>query len=298
MEQDARTLSSRPSSGGVIRLRARLTDLNIWLGPTWASLCGVVASGSFGGQGEDWTRLALLVLLVDGGWGTLWAALGNTDWATPVRRWRTWRSGGRSSTLPYTLPGTLADRGSRWLGHVRVWWRDELWPRCGRAVSAIAVALPVTVLLSGLLGLELLLLSMAAFAVMQLGLTWEGGGGSVTPEWDASIAVALPWLAGHLAFGPPTLSSALLALFFALAYAAPWRSRSLGGRVLLVGAHLSASVLLIGRQQPLAGGVVLLLLTPQLALLPWLRRGQPEVWCARYSRPWLLAAMLIAAWAL
>nr|HID15090.1 hypothetical protein [Anaerolineae bacterium] len=275
-----------------------MTDLVTWLGPAWASLCGVVTSGGFGWRGEDLLRLILLILLVDGGWGTLWAALGGTDWATPLRRWRNWHFGEPTAAPPYTLPGSPGDRACRWLGQLRAWWRDILWPACGPALSAIVVALPVTAVLGALLGTELLLLSAAAFAVMQLGLAWDGGQGSIAPGWDGVVAVALPWLAGHVAFGSLTLSSAGLALAFALAWGAAWRVKSAWGCTLEIGGQLLAAGLLVALYRPLAAGFLLLLLAPQLALLPWLRRGQPPSWYVRYTRPWLMAAMLVVAWAL
>jgi hypothetical protein len=304
--------SEATPSGGLIHLRTRLTEMTTWLGPAWACLCGVVASGSFGWQdgvlsanrglsskGGDFLRLALLILLVDGGWGTLWAALGSTDWATPLRRWRNWQSGEPSAALPYTLPNSPGDQASRWLGQLRVWWRDALWPTCGPAISSVVVALPVTILLGILLGPELLLLSAAALAVAQLGLAWEGGRGATAPGWNAIVAVALPWLAGHIAFGgSPTLRSIGLAMTFALAWGSTWRFKSAGGRTLGVGAQLLAAALLIALYQPLAAGFLLLLLAPQLVLLPWLWRGQSASWYVRHARPWLMAAMMIAAWAL
>jgi len=298
MKESPHSTPSRPASGGLIRFQGRLTDLITWLGPAWASLCGVAASGGFGWHGEDWLRLALLILLVDGGWGTLWAAMGSTNWATPLRRWRNWRSGDPVTSLPYTFPGSPGDQASRWLGQLRAWWREALWPTCGPALSAMAVALPVTAVLGTLLGPELLLLSAAAFAIMQLGLAWEGGQGSIAPGWDAVVAVALPWLAGHAAFGESTLRSAGLALAFALAWGAAWRANPPWKRTLGIGAQLLAAVLLVALHRPLAAGVLLLLLAPQLVLLPWLRRGQPVSWYVRHTRPWLMAAMLIAAWAL
>jgi hypothetical protein len=280
MKENPHSTPTCPASGGLIRFQGRLTDLITWLGPAWACLCGVVASGGFGWQTKAWLRLALLILLVDGGWGTLWAALGSTDWATPLLRWRDWRSGDPVAPLPYTLPGSPGDRASRWLGQLRVWWR-------------------VTALLGALLGPELLLLSLGALAVMQLGMIWKGGRGDVAPGWDGIVTVMLPWLAGHIAFGgEPTLCSAGLALAFALAWGAAWRAGSPWGRALGIGAQLLAAVLLVALYYPLAAGLLLLLLAPQLALLPHLRRGQPVSWYTRYSRPWLMAAMLIAAWAL
>jgi hypothetical protein len=290
--------ASHPASGGLIRLQARLARPIAWLGPAWATLCGVVASGDFGWQGGDWLRLALLILLVDGGWGTLWVALGTTNWATPLRRWSNWRLGQPVAAPPYTLPGSPGDRAARWLGQLRAYWRDVLWPACGPVLSAIGVALPVTAVLGVVLGAELVLLSIAALAAMQLGLAWEGGRGTVSPGWDAAIGVTLPWLAGHVAFGPPGLRSAGLALAFGLAWGAAWRADVAWGRVLGIGAQFLVSALLVALHRPLAAGGVSLLLVPQLALLPWLRRGQPASWFVRHTRPWLMAAMVVAAWAL
>ena len=290
MEENPHSTTSRPASGGMIRLQARLTNPITWAGPTWAALCGIVGSDSFGGQGGDWLRLAILILLVDGGWGTLWAAIASTDWGTPLRRWRNWRFGEPVAVPPYTLPDSTGDRASRWLGQLRTWWRDVLWPACGPALSAIAVALPVTVVLAALLGPELSLLSLAALAMMQLGLTWEG--------CNAAVAVALPWLAGHVAFDSLTPSSAGLALAFTLAWGSNRRADSVWRRALGVSAQFLAAALLVALRQPLAAGGLTLLLVPQLALLPWLRRGRAASWYARHTRPWLMAAMLLAAWAL
>ncbi len=286
MEENQPSPIPHPASGGLIRLQARLTN-PVVLGPAWAVLCGVTASGNFGWQGHDWVRLALLILLVDGGWGTLWAALGSTNWATPLRRWRNYHLGDPVPPLPYTLPGSPGDHAFRWLGQLRSWQRDVLWPTCGPALSAIAIALPVTVVLAVLLGPKLLLLSLAAVATIQLSLAWNWG--------DAVVAVMLPWMAGHVAFGPPTPDSAGLALVFTLAWGANRRATSPGARSLGIAAQLAALFLLVALHHPLAAGAIALLLTPQLALIPWLRRGQPASWYTLHTRLWLMAAMLVAA---
>ncbi len=286
--------ASGSPSGDLARWRARLTGLVNWLGPAWAALCGAVASGSFGGSGQDdgWLQLALLILLTDVGWGVLWTALGLTDWSAPLRQWRDWRSDNVLARLPYTLPGSLGDRSSRWMGQLHAWWRDVFWPACGLSFSVAVVALLATAVLGILLGTDLVLLSAAALAVMQLGLAWAGGRGVIAPTWDAIIVVALPWLAGHVVFsGTLDLPSAGLALAFALAWGA-------GERLPGIGAQLLAAVLLVVLRQPLAAAGLLTLLAPQLMLLPWVRRGQPAAWYLRYARPWMMAAMLIAAWAL
>jgi hypothetical protein len=298
MEKKSHSIHSHPTSGGLIRLQARLTDLTTWLSPAWAALCGVVASDGFGWQGADWMRLALLFLLADGGWGTLWAAIGGTDWATPLRRWRHWQFGERIAKPPYTLPESPGDRVFRWFGQFRAWWRHLFWLDCGPALMTIAIALPVMVVLAVLLGPELILISVGAVAVMQLGLAWRGGSGRPAPGWDAIIAVTLPWLAGHLAFGSLTPSSSILALAFGLAWGAAWRIESSQGRMLAAGGQLLAVALLVALKRPLFACGLALLLVPQLALLPWIKRGQPAGWYVRHTRPWLMAAMLLAAWAL
>lgn len=303
MLRDAHPEPVPTPSGGLIRLQAHVTDLTSWLGPTWAALCGVVASGGFSWQGQDWVRLALLILLVDGGWGTLWAALGGTDWATAVRRWRQGRQGQGDedpplTMLPYTLPGAPGGRLGGVVGAFRTWWREALWPTCGSALLAVAAALPMTALLGALLGPELLLLSLAALALMQLGVVWEGGRSAVPPGWDASIAVALPWLAGHVTFGAMTLHSAGLALLFALAWGQAWHVVSGGGRAVSIGSQLLALVSLVALHRPVAAGTVFLLLIPQLALLPWTRTSYPIKSYVRHTRPWVMAAMAVAALAL
>jgi hypothetical protein len=298
MEKKPRSIHSHPASGGLIRLQARLAGLTTWLSPAWAVLCGVVASGSSGWQGADWLRLALLILLADGGWGTLWAAIGGTDWATPLRRWRHWQFGERIAKPPYTLPDSPGDRVFRWFGQFRAWWRHLFWLDCGPALTTIIITLPVIVVLAVLLGPKLILISAGAVAVMQLGLVWKGGSGKPAPGWDAIIAMTLPWLAGHLAFGLLTPISTILALTFGLAWGATWRIESSQGRILATGGQFLAAALLVALNRPLAVCGLVLLLVPQLALLPRIKLGQPANWYVRYTRPWLMVAMLLAAWAL
>lgn len=301
MEKDPHPTRSQLVTGGLIRLQARSAPLGAWLSPAWAALCGITASNGFGWQAEHWLGAALLVLLVDGGWGTLWATLSDTDWSTPFSRWRSWQPAGPVATTPFTRPGAPGDRLSRWLGQLRSWWREALWPTCGSALSAIAVALPVTLVLSVVLGPELVLLSLAALAAVQLGLMVSGRRGVkrfVGPAWDAIITVALPWLAGHVAFGRLTPSSTGLALLLALAWGAAWQVEVRWGRVLAMGTQLAATAILLLLHRPLEAGGTLLLLAPQLALLPWLHRVRPIPWYVRHTRPWLMAAMLVAAWAL
>jgi hypothetical protein len=292
---------TQPTSGGLIRLQARLADLTTWIAPTWAALCGIIASDGFGWQDQDWLRLALLILLVDGGWGTLWMAIGSTNWAAALHQWRTWEFGERTPKPPYTLPDSPGDRVVSWIGLFRAWWRHLFWLDCGPALTTILIALPASLVLSLSIGSDLVLLSIAALAVMQLGLIWAGGSGKATPGWNAIITVVFPWLAGHAAFGLLTPSSSALAVILALAWGIAWRVESPRGRLITGGAQLLAAAFLAALNLPssaLAACGLVLLSVPQMMLLPWIRRGQPAGWYVHYTRPWLMAAMLIAAWAL
>jgi hypothetical protein len=295
MQKEIHPKSSPLPTGGLLRFQARATDLVTWLAPTWATLCGVAASGAFNWEGPQWLRLALLILLVDGGWGSLWTALAATDWATPLRRWREWDENRSTAALPYTLPDAPGGKLSHFVGKLRAWWSRVLWPRCGSALLVIVTAVPIAALLAILLGIELLLLTVAALALMQLGIIWEEGRGAVPPGWDATIAIALPWLAGHVAFGPMTLPSTGLACLFALAWGKAWSVTSGWGRTLTVGGQLLAMVSLVILQRPLAAGVLFSVLVPQLTLLPWVRRDYEPRWYVRHARPWLMAAMAVAA---
>jgi hypothetical protein len=305
MEEQLDSATLHPVSGDLTRLQARLTDFVNWLAPAWAAWCGALASGGFEQRGASWLKLSLLILLVDVGWGVLWAALGSTDWATPLHRWRAWRSDDLITAPPYTLPGSPGDRVSRWLGQLRGWRRAVLWPTRGFALTVAGVALLATAVLGAVLGRDLLLLSVAALAVMQLGVAGEGGRGAIAPKWDAVISIALPWLAGHIVFSAGAtagwaqyVSAVGLALVFALAWGAARRADSGWERLLGAGTQLLAVALFVALRIPLAAAGLLALLVPQLMLYPWMRRGLPASWYVRLVRPWLMAAMLLAAWAL
>jgi len=179
-------------SSGLIHLQARAAELGSLLGPTWAALCGILASNAFRWEQGDYVKLPLLLLLVDGGWGTVWSALAGTDWSKPLNHWHTWDRTVAGVSLPYTLPGTLGDRMSQWIGRARMWWHSLFWPSCGPAVRALLVGLPLTALLGALLGPELLLLSVAALALMEMALLREGGGGAFPPDGTGSLASHCP----------------------------------------------------------------------------------------------------------
>lgn len=280
---------------GLIRLVPRLGRRGAWLLPPWAVLCGAVASSLLHPSPSDAVRLAMTILLVEGGWGTLWSALGATDWATPLQQWRTWAGRRPTPLLPYARPGSPAERIASWLSRFRSWWEEAFLPSAGQAVGAALAGLAVSLLVALALGPEIFLLTLGVLALMELALLTrrrqEGG----LEGWDGVLRTGGPWLAGHLAFGPLTLPSAALAGAFSLAVAGASERNPRRSRPLWVGGQLLATLLLILLQRPLAASLLGLLLIPQWLLLARPASSNPA---RRYALLWLATAMLLSAWAM
>lgn len=288
-----------PTQAGLLRVCMRPAGLLGWVVPAWAALCGAVASKGLIWQGPTHLlKLGLAVLLVDAGWGTLWAALSQTDWRGPLDTWRHWQNTAHIVVLPYTSSDAPGARLATWIGQLVSWWRESLWPTCGAAVQAILAGAFVTWAITLWLGAEIVLLSVAALAFMQLGVLWTRENTRDSSGWDAVIAVFLPWLCGHVVFAPLSASSAWIALCLSVAYAAQPKVRSSAGYGVFVAAHLAAAALLIAISQPLAAVSVVLSLLPQLMLVPCMERGLSPNRFLRFSRPWFLLATLAAALAL
>jgi hypothetical protein len=141
---------------------------------------------------------------------------------------------------------------------------------------------------------------------------------------QAMALVGLSWLAGHAAFAEVSRPSLILALSFALAAWGALRAAEgrFGGLWLLDGAQVAVVALLAVLKEPLAAGLVGLLLFGQIALQPALKRlpmlvksqgeelapggddvpsfsyGDLRALVMRRTWPWLLAAMLVAALAI
>jgi hypothetical protein len=284
-----------PEIGQLVRLDVTLRSSGLWLGPIWAIVCGIVASGGWKWNWPSWLQAALLFFLVDGAWATLWAAAVETDWVTPAARW------GQSpieppSALPYTQPNTPGDRLLRWVAHTRQWWREHLRPSAGSAMSTIILCVALGAALSAVLGWPAVALSAAAAAIVQLGVIAGRGRGRPVPALKATLDIGLAWLLAHIVFAPLTLASALLAVAFAAAYAAGLALIE-GGRRATVwnAAQFAVAGLLVLMRVPVAGLAIFLTVVPQLLLEPDLRRGAGGAWFARSTQAWLMLGMLIAS---
>lgn len=292
----------QPSLGGPVRFQ-------VWLHrgllrPAWSALCGALASGGLTLATEPVLRLALLVFLVDVLWGGLWSALAATDWATSLRRWKSWRHGSPVRFLPYTSPAGPAGRLARNLGQLRSWWTELAQPKLGPTLTGLALLLPLSLVVAGVLGAHPFLATLVAISLSQFVFAWTGGTAEPVPGPQALFEITLPWLAGHTLFDLPTPLSVALALAYALSYAGGLRMTQAGpGLVRWNLGQICAVVVLVVSRQPAAAGIVGLLLISQAIIQPGLFDAETDevepAAAARFLRRvqlWVMAAMLVAAW--
>jgi len=282
-------------SGRLLGLQARVARPFWGVMGAWSVLCGALASNGLRAEGEDLLVLALVLLLADLAWGTLWDLAAGTDWFGSLAADWPPRRPGNLRGLPYSRRRAPAGRLLRGVNRLVGWWRESFWPQAGGALLGLLAAALLAAVLSLLLPAALRPLNAILVALLGLGAAARRRGREL-PAGEALAAVGLGWLAGHLAFAPPEGASGLLALCLAVA---AWGGLRLargrrGALLLLDGGQVAAVALLAALKQPLPAGLLGLLLLGQVALQPSLASTPPgEV--ARRTWPWLMAAMLVAA---
>jgi len=283
-------------SGRLIGLQGRLARPFWGVMGIWAALCGALASNRVGWQGDDLLTLALVLLLADLGWGSLWDLATSTDWFRIATEGWPPSHPASVATLPYTQPNSPGGRLARGLGQVRGWWRETFWPAAGPSLLGLLAAIVLTAVLTLLLPERLRPLNAMLVALIGLGLLQQRWGRAPLAG-EAFVQVGLSWLAGHLAFAEMGWPSLALALAFVLAIWGCLRlARGLrGGLWLLNGGQVVGAALLAGLKQPLAAGAVGLLIFGQVALQLVLNQDGDPAQIARRTWPWLMAAMLVAA---
>ena len=286
--------------GPMMKLEVRVTRPLTWLGPAWAALCGAMASGWLTLSGENLLFLLIVLFLADALWGTLWHLIAERDWLVSSN-WPSQTQEASLTALPYTAPGSPSHRIFNRLGRKLAWWRAVFWPRQGPAFIGLVVALPLTLVLAIILGQRVIILTSAALAIMVLALLRARRHSPPPLSLRAILEMGFAWLAGHIAFGPLTLWSFLLAAFYTVAYHSCLKLARNSGKpslILLKVSQAAAIALLIFLRQPVVAGVMGLLLLPQMLLQPFLGQGQVELWYLRRTRPFLMAGMLLAALAI
>ena len=277
--------------GPSLHLGAFNTTRATRLGPAWAAVCGVVASGAFAFDGPNLLLAAFVLILVDWAWPALWTMLVRTDWLAPLARWSQTPLVTHALRLPYLRSGSPADRLLSWVARVREWWRLFLMPMTDVSAPSSVAALSIALLISILLGWRALALTLAVLALTCIGVLR-----ALRLRYDpdglrALVYGALPWCLGHVAFAPLTLESAGIGLLFGWAYRGLMAESSWLG---LLASQVVVAAILFGGHLPEAAFVVLVAVAAQGALHSFLRGSD----YARRAQIWLMLAMLSSALAL
>jgi len=265
----------------------------------WATGCGALASNALHWVGQDLRALVLLLLLVDLAWGSLWDVALGTDWRRLLAAGMPNVPGIWQVTLPYMRPGSPAGRLFRRLGRFSSWWSRVFWPAAGPSLLGLVAAGVLAGALTFLLPRQIVPLNVVLVVLVGLGVAqrWRGCRPLAA---QAFTMVGLSWLAGHAAFADITRHSIALPLCYSLA---TWGGLRLGAGQsralwLLNGGQAAAVVILALLRQPLAAGLVGIVLFVEIALQPSLFWGADPAQVARRTWPWLFVSMFGAALAI
>ena len=233
--------------------------------------------------------IAALVLVL-GGWLPFWRASTLTSWAEPLAQSRTWQREEPLPHWPYLQPGTPGAALHRTLRQARAWWRDVGRAALSTPLQSAALALAVSLLAGLVVGRNALLLTLLMVAWTEIAVLWHGGRGEIGAVWSAGSLIGLPWVLGAslgaTTMTQPLLSALILVVFVGL-YAHPAPAAAIG--------PLLAACFLIWQGHFVAAGVLLLLALPGLMALLY----RPTVHMYRRAiMPWLLATLILMAWAL
>ena len=251
----------------------------------WAAIAGLLATG-LPFAAINWQALALVLLLADVLWGSVWRLAGGRDVLLPLAP-RVLRQQVR---LPYLEPGSPA---------ARLFSDDhtDLWPLAFRVgVPAVLLAFVV----AAVLGAGAIFLTLSVVVITVLGWTARHTLAGIPVGLFSLVAIGLPWL---LVVRELTPAAADVQWAPQIMLAGAWVVHHWGetrictdrgdtfGLVLLAVAEVALCVLLVVMQAPLWLGLVVLLLLPAwLAIV----RGQ----AVGHMRPFWLLAMLLSAFAL
>ncbi len=209
------SFTTRPLVGRWIALDVRPTRPLTFLGPSWAVLCGLLASGGLALTGQAPLFVILCLLLADpllGAWRALWL---QSDWRDALRR--------SSASAPTWLDGYLERPGTRWprglrrIGRRVSHFRQVIWPIVDSEIIGLVIIGALALCVGFVLGQVPFVLTGAVmlFSVV------EGRIGTARGAGLRSVSeIALPWLIAESAFGHYSLLSIAFAILFTLIYRA------------------------------------------------------------------------------
>ncbi len=171
---------SEAAATGVVNVQVWM-DQAIWRpAGFWAFAAGLLAAGVLRRPGDlNWQALALLALLVDPLWGSIWRLAGGRRALLTLPP----LSSERRLALPYLQAGSPAAR-------LLAGNHTDVWPSALRVgVPAVIVAL----LVAALLGTYAVGLTLAVVILAALGWTLRRTFGRGAPLLQGVVAIGLPW---------------------------------------------------------------------------------------------------------
>lgn len=259
------------------------------LGPGWAALAGVLASGGFHFEAEVLLKAGLLWLLADPILGTIWHLVAEQG---------IWRRLGQAppsgaSPLKLRLPYVVKDSAGYKLS---IFWTNLRTSENGQGYTLLItlfLALLISAILGGLIVSFVIVSVLLAFVI---GLTGYGEGQQF---WQSLATFLLPYLAGLIVMGQLPLQAVALGYVYWVIYLSTLRLRagkSRGAWLVIIGQGVAAG-LFFSLTLPLAATV--LTLAVMFSLLLWvqakMQSTQPEIWYAEHVKPYLLVGLFAAA---
>jgi hypothetical protein len=172
---------SESAATGVVNVQVWM-DQAIWRPAAfWAVVAGLLAAGALRRPGDlNWQALALLALLVDPLWGSIWRLAGGRRALLTLPP----LTNDRRIALPYLQTGSPAAR-------LLASDHTDVWPSALRVgVPAVVVAL----LVSTLLGVYAVGMTLLAVVLAALGWTLRRTFGHGVPLLQSVVAIGLPWV--------------------------------------------------------------------------------------------------------
>ena len=288
--------SARPLAGRWLALELRPTRPLTWLGPSWAVLCGAVASGGLLPRGQSALLLIFSLLLGDvllGAWRALWL---QPDWRDAVRRARL------NAPMWYADSDDIGERRIirffRQLGGRYRFLRKVILPVVDSEIVGMTMVGALVLSVAVVLGQTAVVLTLAA---LLLALVEGQVNGELGAYLRSIFEIGLPWLIAESAFGYFSWLSLFYLLLFTLVYrtllglAETRRTRWITWSNL---AQLLAALVLFAGRAPAVAGLAALGLLAQVLWQSRFRVNRDGRAYVQRVQSYVLVMMLAVAFAL
>ncbi|MEM7344581.1 MAG: hypothetical protein AAF485_10085 [Chloroflexota bacterium] len=283
--------------GHTVTLQFSLAQSWLRLGPVWAVIAGALATGSLGWRVEDIVRLVTVWILVDPLLGTIWSLWVDqqSDEAStaPLQP----APSQQGFMLPYTQPGSRAERFVLGVRSYQDEWQSGYWPVSRERWVTLGVPIFLALLIAFFLHPIIFWLTL-----LGIGCIFISGISSVSTNalsvhkaWlQATVQFLLPWGIGTLAWGSLTSLGLTIGFCYWLSY--------IGGLGVFSGRQ-NAEYLLLGGQLiavgvMVASGFILGSLLICLTLFIQWRLYQQSDQLLRTIQYFLIGSVLLAGFAL